>query len=458
MAHPQRMLLLTVSGDVHLKSARTQRRLRRTLRANLDAALDRNAPGARVTRGPQGRLAVVTDDPEQLEAAAGAAARVFGIYRVVQVEQLTAASLPDLVTALSERALPWVEGHTFAVRIRRRGNQDWRSSDAERDIGTALLPASAGVNLGDPEVEVRAEVYDDDVYLVERTWDGADGLPLGTQESALSLLSGGFDSPVAAWMLMRRGCPIDFVHLMMDCSQGDHALAVAYGLWEEWGSGTDPLAWVVDFSEVKESLLTQVASQQRQVVLKQLMFAAADALAAREHHPALVTGEAVGQVSSQTLTNLAEIDRACERTVLRPLAGMTKNEIIARARECGTHDLSARAKEVCDLSDGPVEVAARRRRLERAVAALPEDLVTRALGERKVIRLADWAPGVELAPVTDAPPPGVPVLGPDDEVPHEGPVAFSGRGAAHRASPLAAAGRPVWVVDQPLRRRLRRAG
>ena len=451
-------LLLTVAGDIHLKSARTQRRLRRTLRHNLEAALARESPTAVIVAGPQGRMMVTAHDQATLEAAADAAARVFGIYRVIAVRRLAVPDLESLTTQVAELARDRVRGHTFAVRVRRRGAQPWRSVDAERAIGAALLDDSAGVDLSTPEVEVRAEVYDEEAFYVERTWDGTDGLPLGTQEAVLSLLSGGFDSPVAAWMMMRRGCPVDFVHFMMDCAQSDHALAVGYGLWERWGHGTDPLAWVVDFTEVKTSLLDRVESQHRQVVLKQLMFAAADALAARERRPALLTGEAVGQVSSQTLTNLVEIDRACERTVLRPLAGLTKNEIIGWSRHCGTHDLSARAKEVCNLADGPVEVAARRRRLERAVAALPEDLVSRALAERRVIRLADWHPGVELVPVATDTPPGTPLVGPDDPVPATGPVAFVGRDAAHRASPLAAAGRPVTVVEQPLRRGLRRAG
>jgi len=389
-------LLLTVAGDIHLKSARTQRRLRRTLRHNLEAALARESPTAVIVAGPQGRMMVTAHDQATLEAAADAAARVFGIYRVIAVRRLAVPDLESLTTQVAELARDRVRGHTFAVRVRRRGAQPWRSVDAERAIGAALLDDSTGVDLSTPEVEVRAEVYDEEAFYVERTWDGTDGLPLGTQEAVLSLLSGGFDSPVAAWMMMRRGCPVDFVHFMMDCAQSEHALAVAYEMWRRWGAGTRPRAWVIEFRDVKQALLDHVDGSHRQVVLKQLMFRVASAIAEAERLPALVTGESVGQVSTQTIWNLAVIDRVHSSTVLRPLAGLSKDEILEWARRIGTHDLSARAKEVCNLSTGPVEVAAQARRLARATATLPDDLVERALRTRRVLPLAEWHPGLDL--------------------------------------------------------------
>lgn len=394
----EHVLLLTVSGEVHLKSARTQRKLRRVLHGIVRERLATVAPTARLGEAPRGRLLVEAADPADLERAATAAAQVFGIYRVTRARGLAAPSFDALVDAMAEVGAPLVAGKTFAARVRRRGSHDWHTGDAERAIGARLLPAAAGVNLKHPEVEVRAEVYDDVAYLIEHTWPGADGLPLGTQEPCLALLSGGFDSPVAAWLMLRRGSPVELVHFKMDCAQSDHALAVAYGVWERWGAGWDPIVWVVDFEDVKDSLLEHVPSQQRQVVLKQLMFQAADELAGRRRIPALVTGESVGQVSSQTIANLAEIDRAAHRTILRPLAGFTKDEILIWARRIGSHDLSARAKEVCNLATGPVEVAARRSRLDHARASLPQDLIPRALASRSMVRLAEWMPGMDLVP------------------------------------------------------------
>lgn len=395
MHEDDRRVLLTLAGDIHLKSSRTRRLFLRILRENLRTGLHDAAPGASLEAGPPGRLTITGDD-DSLAAAVTVAATTFGVHRAELVRRVRATTLDDLAAAVAGAYREQVAGRTFAVRVRRRGDQAWKSPDAEREIGTRLRDASAGVDLSRPEVIVRVDVWDDQVHFVERQVAGPGGLPLRTQPAILSLLSGGFDSPVAAWLMMRRGSPVDFVHFMMDCAQSDHALAVAYEMWQRWGAGTRPRAWVVEFREVKEALLTHVDSAHRQVVLKQLMFRVADALARVEHLPALVTGEAVAQVSTQTIWNLAEIDRVHSSTVLRPLAGLTKDEILDWARRIGTHDLSARAKEVCNLATGPVEVAARRQRLARATATLPDDLVERALDTRRVLSLAHWHPGIDL--------------------------------------------------------------
>lgn len=439
-------LLLTLSGEIFTKSRRTSRWFRSRLLDNLRDALERRTPAAQIREdGP--RILVDTDD---VEATAGVVTTVMGVQRADLVRPIPADDLDDLVRMVRDHAVDRVRGRTFAVRIRRRGEHDWSSPEAARAIGSALLDASAGVDLDHPEVEVQVEVYGPAAYLVDRTWDGAGGIPVGTQERVLSLLSGGFDSPVAAWMMLRRGCPVDFVHFTLECAASDHALVTAHDLWRRWGAGTSPLVWKVDFQPVKKALFASTPPRLRQVVLKQLMFRAADRLAEELDVPALVTGESVGQVSSQTLTHLAEIDRMVSKTVLRPLAGFNKQEIIDRARAIGTASLSERAKEVCDLSDGPVAVAARTDTLDQARADLPEDLVTRALAEREVVALEHWRPGHPLVPVVGRAPAGVADVPAGRALPQAGPVALHGAKAPHTASRLLARGREVYVVtDRP---------
>jgi len=393
----ERRLLVTASDEIHLKSKRTRRRFMRILRQNLEQALQSRGIDARLWDGPPGRISVATVDPAALEHAAVALAAVFGVHRVDVMRLVDVGSLNELVDAAGALFTPLVAGHKFAVRVRRRGQQDWRSADAEREIGSRLLAASAGVDLDHPDVTAHLEVWDDHAYLAEERFPGAAGLPLGTQPPLLALLSGGFDSPVAAWLMMRRGSPVDFLHATMDCAQSEHALAVAYELWHRWGAGARPRVWVVEFRDVKEALLANVDSGHRQVALKQLMLQVASLLARREGYPALVTGESIGQVSTQTVVNLAEIDRAHDATVFRPLSGFTKDEIVSWSRRIGTHDLSARAREVCDLStSGPVETAVRHGRLMREIAQLPVDLAERALASAVVVDLPDWYPGAEV--------------------------------------------------------------
>lgn len=441
-------LLVTLSGDVGTKSERTRRRFRRRLLGNIEAALSSRGIDATRDEGlGRGRLAFRTGDP----AAAGPAiATVFGVHRVERASPIDWGSLDDLSERVAERARARVEGRRFAVRVRRNGRHDWSSMDAERTIGTLLDPFSAGVDLDDPEVEVRVLVLDDRAWLRDETWRGPAGLPLGTQDKVLSMLSGGFDSPVATWMLMRRGCPVDFLHVRLDCAQTEHALAVANDLSKRWGAGTAPVAWIIDFEDVRDALLEDAPPRLRQVLLKQLMFAAADRVAEEQGIAALVTGEAVGQVSSQTLHHLGQIDRFAERPILRPLAGFDKDEIVARSREVGTHDLSVRAREVCDLSGSNVAIAAQEQTLARAHDGLPEGLLERALLRRSVVAVDQWVPGVDAVPVVPRAGEGYRSVQVGDGVPDAGPLAIvDGDGAIALATRLAVRGREVQLVREP---------
>lgn len=446
----QGWMLVSPSSELYTKSRRTADRFRRVLLANLREALARAGCEAEAQEDRRRRVLIQAAD---VDRAAEAIRRTFGVQRVVEAVPVPEPELDELADVVADLTRERVAGRTFAVRVGRRGGQSWRVRDAESAIGAKLFDASAGVDLENPEVTVRVEAYGDDAWIVQRTWDGAGGLPVGTQERCLAMVSGGFDSAVAAWKVMSRGCPTEFVHFTLDCAQSDHALSVIHQLWRQWGAGSDPHLWLVDFQTVKDALVEQVPSAQRQVVLKQLMTEAADRLAERERIPALVTGEALGQVSSQTLSNLAAIDRSSNRAVLRPLLGMDKQDIIAESRRIGTHDLSTRAKEVCDLADGPVMVTADHGELDRSHGRLPSDLVGDALANRRGVAVSQWQPGLPGVPVAATPPAGVtPVWvdrhgSPRRTLPASDPVALAGPGAVRVGCRLQAQAREVWVVD-----------
>lgn len=441
------VLLVTLAPEIHVKSPRTRNRFRRVVRTNLLAACARRGLGDVEVDGLDvGRFTVTG---ENLTAVAEAAADTFGVHRAERALPVTFEDLPELAEHVDRLAGARVDGRTFAVRVRRHGQHDWGSLDAERVLGRRLLDRSAGVDLDDPQVELSVVVLDGRAWVVDRVWDGPGGLPLGTQDKALSLLSGGFDSPVATWLLMRRGSPVDLLHIRLDCAQTDHAIAVARDLWRRWGGDTSPIVWIVDFEDIETTLLEQVKPRLRQVVLKQLMFRAAETMAEDVGAIAIVTGEAVGQVSSQTLHHLAEIDRSCARLVLRPLAGMDKQEIIAWSRRIGTHDLSARAREVCNLARGNrVAVAAAGSELDRVRRALPEGLVADAIARRQVVALEHWFPGVDAVPVVDVPPPGAKLVRTGEPVAPQGILAFAGADAVHRATRAVVSGREAVVLQR----------
>lgn len=386
------MLHITLSGDIFLKSRRTQPRMIKRALANLTTALGQVGFTGTLERLGSHRFAL--EPGSHRDAVIGAAGRVFGIASIDTVEEVAANDLDVLAGAVADAAAPRVKGKTFGVRVKRLGSHDWHSGDLAVRAGTLLVRAGGTVDLEDPDEWVAVTVLEDRAFLVTERDKGPGGLPIGTQAPVLSLVSGGFDSIVATWMMMSRGCPADFVHFQLSCAQADHALAVARSMWERWGFGSEPTVHLVEFEPVGAALVGHVEPRLRQVALKVLMARAASTIAEEAGIQALVTGDALGQVSSQTLPHLVAVSNQTTTPVLRPLLGMPKEAIIDRARAIGTADISARAREVCDLSDGrPVATGARESTVARSVADVPEELMVDAVATRKSFALRDWMPG-----------------------------------------------------------------
>jgi len=387
------VLHVTLSGDVYLKSRRTQKRLIATVRRNLAQALAGVGYDEPITRIGTHRYAVTTDRAST-DAVRNAALTVFGVGSVDEVRELAFTSIDELAATVVPLVSDRIRERTFAVRVKRRGAHDWSSMDLARKAGAMLVAEGGSVDLTSPQETVDVTVLDERAFLVVDHRKGPGGLPIGTQDRVLCLISGGFDSVVAAWMLMSRGCAVDFVHFSLNCAQSDHALAVAGELWRTWGHGTEPTVHLVDFQPVKDALYEHVDSRMRQVTLKVLMAKAAGEIANAEGIPALVTGDALGQVSSQTLPHLVAVSKAVDAPILRPLVGLPKQAIIDLARTIGTAELSARAQEVCDLSEGrPVATASSLTAVDATVTAMPEHVLEDVVATAKVCKLADWSPG-----------------------------------------------------------------
>jgi len=395
-ASSDRFLRVVGSPEIYLKSRSTRVRFMRMLTDNTRAALHGSGIEAEVTRTGIQEMRV---DGSDLEAAADVVSRVFGVGRISLVDAVPYDGLDDLAAKVADATRDRVMDRTFAVRVKRRGDQDWSSLDAERVIGSLLLDSSAGVDLSNPQVTVRIIADTDTVLIVRSEPEVANGLPLGSQEPSLAMLSGGIDSPVAAWMMMRTGCPVDFLHLEMECSVTDQALAVGHELVGRWSHGYRSRFFVADFQPVKAALRERVDPRLRQVVLKQLMLQTGERVATDLGIPMLATGDSLGQVSSQTGAHLVAMERAVDIPVIRPLVALRKEEIIDRARRIGTFDLSARTKEVCDLSDGHrVATRASAEDLTKAGEEAGSGLVEEVLATLRTIDARLWAPGMPLEP------------------------------------------------------------
>ncbi len=384
MSSPERCrALVRLSGELATKSRRTRSRFQNRLVRNLRDALEAHGLDAEVEHA-WSRL-YVTGPP----AIVGPLERTFGISSFSVLEGECEADLERIVETGQRLFADRVRGRTYAVRARRSGRHPFHSMEVQRELGAALNPG-AEVNLDRPEVEVRVEVRDERAYFFSDRKPGAGGLPLGVQGRAVALISGGFDSAVAAWMALRRGIRLDYVF----CNLGGAAYArltveVAKALADRWSYGTRPRLYEVDFSGPVEEMRRSVKPAYLQVVLKRLMYRAGARIAAQRGADALVTGESVGQVSSQTLPNLRAIEGAAELPVLRPLLGFDKEEILARARAIGTYELSARVREYCQVApDRPVTAASPADAAAQEARVDPR-VLERALEARKVLELSD---------------------------------------------------------------------
>jgi thiamine biosynthesis protein ThiI len=311
-----------------------------------------------------------------------------GIWNFSRVQAHPLVDLPTTLALVCDLHAERLKGFTFAVRCRRSGRHPFGSMDVERFLGAGLLQhtAAAGVNLGNPEVTVALEIRNQELFLIESAQTGIGGFPIGTQESVLSLLSGGFDSAVASFLSMKRGLRTHF--LFFNLGGREHEIAVkevAFYLWQKFGASHSVQFITVPFEEVVAEILEKVENSQMGVILKRMMLRAANQVAAGLKVEALVTGESVAQVSSQTLINLAVIDEVSQMLVLRPLSMSDKQDIVDLARKIGTAEFSAVIPEYCGVISVKPTTRAKRRKILREEEEFDFAVLEKAVAARVAV-------------------------------------------------------------------------
>ena len=379
-------ILVRYSGDLTTKARATRQRFTTQLARNLKEALGdaRRSASIRRTRDRIVIEAGEAIDPEPLS-------RVQGVQSISQAERREWSTLQDLVDAGLELFGTAVRGRRFAVRARRVGDRSRIALDArelERALGAELAKHAAGVDLTHPELTVHIEVLAGEAFLFSENLPGPGGLPLGVEGHAVVLASGGFDSVVAAWLMLKRGIDVDYVF----CNLGGRAhqleaVRVLQVLARDWSYGSRPHLHAIDFDAVTRDLQAAVSQRYWQVVLKRLMLRAAEQVARDRDAAAIITGDAVGQVSSQTLRNIATISEATRFPILRPLVGFNKDEIIEISRRIGTYELSKQVGEYCAMVPSKPATAARLTRIASEETRLDTSLLERAVAERSVFDL-----------------------------------------------------------------------
>ncbi|MFE6773087.1 tRNA uracil 4-sulfurtransferase ThiI [Streptomyces fimicarius] len=351
--------VLLKHGEVFLKG-RNRHLFVERLHDNLRVAL-RGIGGSTWIKTAQNVTVLGGEVPR--EALVERARRVIGFNAVepaVRVPSDLEAIVAAAVDALSG---PERHGTTFAVRTKRRDKRfPLTSSRVDAEVGARVLAAVPGlrVDLARPDVRLTVEIDRKETYVSWERLPGLSGLPVGSSGRALVLLSGGYDSPVAAHRAMRRGLACDFVHFNGAPYTTPASVYKAYALARELNRYQPPGdLHVIALGKAQKQLAVAGAGRLQVVAQRRLMVRTAAALAARTGAEALVTGDSLGQVASQTLANMAAVDEAATLPVLRPLLAWEKQEIIDEARSIGTADVSVLPDEDCCSLLAPPRVTTR---------------------------------------------------------------------------------------------------
>lgn len=383
--------IIKLFPEITIKSRSVRQRFSKMLQGNIRNVL-RNIDETVRVRRDWDHLVVTGRDPEKREALIEALSCTPGIQHFLEVSSF---EFTDLHHAYELTHSIWKDklaGKTFCVRVRRAGEHDFTSVEAERYIGGGLnqYTDAAGVKLKNPDVTVRLEIENQQLYVVTHQHPGIGGFPLATQESVLSLISGGFDSGVSSYELIRRGSRVHYC--FFNLGGAVHEIGVkqmAHYLWHKFGSSHRVKFVTIDFEPVVAEILTKVENSQMGVILKRMMMRAASEVASQFRIPALVTGEAVGQVSSQTLTNLSMIDKVTPTLILRPLIAKDKQDIIDCARKIGTAEIAETMPEFCGVISRKPTVKAIESKLLAEEANMDASVLEAVVANARVMDIRD---------------------------------------------------------------------
>jgi thiamine biosynthesis protein ThiI len=352
------------------------------LAANMVRALD--GTGVHRHHRAPGRIILHLPSPEVWPEVRARLRHVFGIANFLLCES-GCASLIEL----GERILKRVDGgaESFAVRTKRCDKTfPIQSPQVSAELGSIVQERTGmRVDLGRPDLEIHVEILPREILFSVEKVQGPGGLPNATGGTAVALLSGGIDSPVAAYRILHRGCRLEFVHFHGAPYQNRSSCEKAAELVEvlrRWQP--DSRLHLVPFGDIQREIVSHVGRRPRVVLYRRMMVRIAAAIAARLGATALVTGDSLGQVASQTLANLAVTEAASPIPILRPLIGMDKQEIMAQAEHLNTFEISIQPVEDCCQLFVPKHPSTRMTVDEALSAERPLDidaLVTTALSK-----------------------------------------------------------------------------
>jgi len=387
-------VIIRFGGELWIKKTWTRRLYERRLVENIKNVLKHYEVPYREIVRRQGRLFLTTDSAVE---ATRRLARIFGISSISPSLE-TSSKLEEIVDRnvfLASHLLK--EGNSFAVKCRRVGDQPYSSADVCSVVGQRILDEfgeklSLKVDLDKPDVKLGVEARNDEAFVYSDVIDGAGGMPLGTQHKVIGLLSGGIDSAVACWLVMKRGCHVAPVYFdnspFTDETTTERALNVAEALFD-WAVGFPRKVYVVQHGENLKRIIDNCSRRFTCLLCKRTMYRIVERLTGMIGAEGIVTGEAIGEQASQTITNLKVLSNAVQKyPIHRPLLGFDKAETEAIARKIGTYEISSRKAGGCAAVPSKPATRARLEKVMEAEEKLNiERMVQRSIESFKVVKI-----------------------------------------------------------------------
>jgi len=386
-------VIIHFSGELWLKKLWTRKYYEKRLARNLKKTLKHyKVPYSELVRR-HGRFCLKTDSAVE---AANKLARVFGISSVSPAVE-TSSKLEDVIEkSLFVAGIALEEGNSFAVRCKRVGKLEYSSADVRKLLGQRVLDEfrdklGLRVDLGNPDVVLGVEIRDNEAFIYSQTVEAVGGMPLGVQPKLVGLFSGGIDSAVGCWLVMKRGSPVVLVYFdnspFTDETTTERAYRVAEVLFS-WAIGFPRKVYVVQHGENLKQIM-QTNRKYSCLLCKRMMYRVAERLAEQLRTEGIVTGEAIGEQASQTLTNLRVLNSAVkDYPVHRPLLGFDKEETEAIGRKIGTYKFSSKKAGACTAVPYQPSTKAKLEEVLKAEEKLDiEAMITRSLESIKIVEL-----------------------------------------------------------------------
>ena len=385
--------IIKLQAEIAVKSRPVRKRFTKILESSIKNVL-RRVDEQVTTRANWDNIEVNTknNDPENRLALIETLKCIPGIAVFLEVQQTSFTDVHSIFEKTLAAHAKTIENKTFCVRVKRTGTHDFNSLKVEQYVGGGLNQnvESAKVKLKNPDVTILLEIKDENLFIVAERHQGLGGFPIATQEDVLSLMSGGFDSGVSSYQMIKKGARTHYCFFNLGGAAHEVGVKqVSYYLWNKFGASHKVKFFAVDFEPVVAEILEKVENGQMGVILKRMMMRAAAKIAKRGKIQSLVTGEALGQVSSQTLTNLNVIDRVTDTLILRPLVAYDKQDIIDIARKIGTEDFAKTIPEYCGVISKRPTVKAVLSKIEAEEDNFDFDILDKVVEETRVYDIRD---------------------------------------------------------------------